>query len=699
MSEKYINQLAQFRTWRTDFLPAVESAVQELSTTSGVSEAALEAWGYYQSLMAMPVSKLSKFGDAVWDFNADDPHAARNVKGAKLKIDFTKYTNLNATAILEVKAALNFYLLAPAAVAGDTLRSKRTVKYNTAIGNFECGLRFVDRMYACAIEEYKAAFISSTCFSISQLDDDIYEKAAETFEHKYSNGLSRFFSILRSPYLRDSVFGNPLSNKKLESLPWKLEDLEEEEDDDEEAQDDQDDEGNHLPNEVFEAVSNFASLQVVDFLDALSLPVQDADSLKRRNVKGFRMSDQYGLSPKLMELYTVLRLGAKGYDYSAVMQLLGAVPEGVSIGDKLISRDAIEKLAGGLIHDGFRKYLNLVNYSCCYLVAQYTGMRPSELCELMVESCLIQEGRYWLLESRVIKHQQADRKLFDDKWIAIPIIRDAIEAARVIARYKQSPYLFSNVATVAPDSVCLALHSGGIKHQLQKLFSVALSKQQYQNLEFSPYTLRHTLAFQMYRIDLGLPFISHQLKHFGEIVGGYAGKGISKVTLGYGGIGDMLGKGGRHVKNPLRREAEIEAVRDFYDPDGGYAGLNASAHKARNQQIFKGYMAAGYSKDQIIAAMAEQGMAIVNVGLGFCYGNATEDFNDALPCAGGLRCNPNRCSNSVVGEVHAPKWREVYYQNKALLDDPLYADRRDQIEEIMKEAAGVLKHLGQEVED
>lgn len=699
MSEKYINQLAQFRTWRTDFLPILESVVEGLAPTSGAGENVLEAWGYYQSLMLMPVSRLSKFGDAVWDFNADDPHAARNVKGVKLKIDFTRYTNLNATAILEVKAALNFYLLAPAAVALDTPRGKKTVKYNTAIANFESGLRFVDRMYACAIEEYKAAFISSTCFSISQLDDDIYEKAAETFEHKYSNGLSRFFSVLRSPFFRDSIFGSPLSNIKLGSLPWKLEDLEGDEDGDEVTLADLEDEVNHLPNDVFESISNYASLQVVDFLDALSLPVQDANSLKRRNVKGFRMGDQYGLTPRLMELYTVLRLGAKGYDYPAVMQLLGAVPDGVSIGDKLVSREAIEKLAGGLIHNDFRKYLHLVNYSCCYLVAQYTGMRPSELSELMVNSCLIQEGRYWLLESRVIKHQQADRKLFDDKWVAIPIIRDAIEAARVIAIFKQSPYLFSSMNTVAPDSVSMALHSGGIKRQLQKLFAAVLTQQQYENLEFSPYTLRHTLAFQMYRIDLGLPFISHQLKHFGAIVGGYAGKGVSKVTLGYGGIGDMIEKGGRQVKNPLRRAAEVEAIKDFYDPDGSYAGVNAYAHKARNRQIFKGYMAAGYTKDQIIAAMADQGMAIVNVGLGFCYGNKAEEFDDAVPCAGGLRCNPNRCSNSVVGDVHAPKWREVYYQNKALLDDPMYSDRRDQIEEIMKEAAGVLKHLGQEIED
>jgi hypothetical protein len=41
MSEKYINQLAQFRTWPTDFLPVLESAVEGLATTSGAAENAL----------------------------------------------------------------------------------------------------------------------------------------------------------------------------------------------------------------------------------------------------------------------------------------------------------------------------------------------------------------------------------------------------------------------------------------------------------------------------------------------------------------------------------------------------------------------------------------------------------------------------------------------------------------------------------
>lgn len=693
MSEKYINRLSEFSAWRSVFLPAINSALKEVTGTIESVSGSLEAWRYYQALLAMPVSALSKFGDPVWDFNADAPHAARNVKGRKLCIDFSKYKNVNVTGILEIKAALYFYLLAPAAVAGDSPRGKKTVKYNTAIWNFESGLRFVDHLYGLAAKELGEVFISVKCFSLTQFSPDMYAQAAETFAYKYNPGLARFFTILRSRHLRKCIFGDSLGYVRIDTLPWCLTDQV-----DDSLKSRQESSTNHLPNEVFERLSNHASLLIVDFLGALELPIQDEDSLKRRNAKGFRKSDQFGISPRLLELYTAMRLGAKGYSLSGIEQILGGIPEGARAGSELASRDTIEKHSGGLIYDGLRQYLNLVNYSCCYIVGQYTGMRPSELSELLVDSCLVQEGKHWLLESRVVKHEQEDRKLFDDKWLAIPIVRDAVEAARVLARYKQSPYLFSSVNTVAPGANCMALDSAGMKYQFDAFFSVALSQEQYEALDFSPYLLRHTLAFQMYRVDLGLPFISHQLKHFGEIVGGYGKKGFSKVTLGYGSIGDMISKGGRHVAKPLRREAEVEAIKDYFDPGGGYAGVNAAEHKARNDQLFKGYMAAGYTKDQIFEAMAEQHLAIVNVGMGFCYGGAQEEFDDSLPCIGSLRCNPNRCSNSVITKAHAPKWREIYTQNQMLLLDPQYADRREQIEEVMKEAEGVLKYLGEGVD-
>lgn len=696
MSELYINKLSEFISWRSEFLPNVNSALKQVEGAIKSISGSLEAWRYYEALVAMPVSSLSKFGDPVWDFNADAPHAARNVKGAKLTIDFSRYKNLNVTAVLEIKAALYLYLLAPAAVAGDNPRNKKTVKYNTAIGTFENGLRFVDHLYSLAAKELGEHFISETCFSLTQFSPDMYVEAAESFGYKYNSAIARFFAILRSRLLRESIFGNSLGYIRIENLPWFS--AEEDNEEGEPLNGQQESSTNHLPNEVFERLSSQASLLVVDFLAEMDLPIQDVDSLRRRNAKGFGKSQQFGISPRLMELYTAMRLGAKGYDLSSVEQILGGIPDGVRAGSALASRDAIEKLSGGLIYDGLRQYLNLVNYACCYIVGQYTGMRPSELSEILVDSCLVQEGRHWLLESRVVKHQQEDRKLFDDKWLAIPIVRDAVEVARVLARYKQSPYLFSSVFTVAPGATCMALDSAGMKYQLDAFFSAALSQEQYESLDFSPYILRHTLAFQMYRVDLGLPFISHQLKHFGEIVGNYGKKGFSKVTLGYGNIGDMISKGGRQNGKPLRKEAEIEAVKNYFDPDGGFAGANAAAHKARNVNIFKGLMAAGYTKEQIFEAMAKQHLAIVNIGTGFCYGGVQEDFNDAIPCIGSLRCNPNQCSNSVITKVHAPKWREVYTTNKILLDDPLYADRLDQILEAMNEAEGVLKYLGEEVD-
>lgn len=114
-------------------------------------------------------------------------------------------------------------------------------------------------------------------------------------------------------------------------------------------------------------------------------------------------------------------------------------------------------------------------------------------------------------------------------------------------------------------------------------------------------------------------------------------------------------------------------------------------------QLFSGYMAQGYSKEQIFEAMADQGMAIVNVGNGMCYGGKMEDFDSSLPCIGGLRCNPVRCSNAVVTKAHAPKWREIYRDNMIVVNMGQEATGYESAIEATKEAALVLNHLGEEV--
>jgi hypothetical protein len=173
----------------------------------------------------------------------------------------------------------------------------------------------------------------------------------------------------------------------------------------------------------------------------------------------------------------------------------------------------------------------------------------------------------------------------------------------------------------------------------------------------------------------------------------------SSVTLGYGEIGEMLSKDGSRTGNKsLRRSAELEAVKTVHNPNGTYYGGRAVEHKTNLIKLFQGYMAEGYTEEEVYEAMADQGMAIVYVGQGICYGNRNEEYDTTLPCIGSLRCNPARCSQAIVTSKHAPKWREVYILNKANLNKPEYAHNREQIQAAIDEAVMVLNSLGEMVE-
>lgn len=517
----------------------------------------------------------------------------------------------------------------------------------------------------------------------------------EYFAHPYAFGpdLKKFFTLVRSPFFEEQIFEEPLPYVQLESLAWAkvLKHV-------------PDSERTYriLPNDVFEKASREASFAVVDFLSTLGEPVDDLVALTRQNASGYSLARAQELSRYNFDLYVALRLRRKGYESDAMAEALDEVrPEYLSqIGQHdFKAPETLVKLTSARLDDEFRRYINFVSYSACYLVAQYTGMRPSELSEILVESCMEEESDYWLLISNVIKHRQGLAKLFDDKWIAIPIVRDAIRAACFIAKVKQNPYLFSSVDTVDQEAEPNSMSSVGITRQFSTFFEEILTDEEFESLKFSPYTLRHTLAYQMARAELGLPFISHQLKHFGDLIGSAGqNKAFSAVTLGYGAIAEILSKGGRSSSKAPTQMAEEEYILSYCDPDGNYAGPNAESHKARMKKVFSGYMAAGYTKEQIIAQMAKKRMAIINVGQGFCYGGQRELFDESLPCIGSLRCNPNRCKNAVVTKAHAPKWREIYVQNSLALSSPNSAGAEEELRAAMEEAKGVLEHLGEEVE-
>ncbi len=658
--------------------------------------------GYVTSLMNKSVSKLSKFSDCVWDFNNDYPNAARNVQGAKLRINFSKHTEIPVFVLIEMKiifelALLNNSIFKLQNKKGEN-QSKRVLKANSLIMTFESGLTFINEMFKQASHDLGHEFVQEKYKTFSDTTPDLYYKAAKNYDRVKGVGLDRFFKYLRSPASVKYVFEKPVAYVELNSLKWKRL-----------ANTNSSKKEQVLPDLVFESLSKMASFIIVDFLSAIGAKekISDSNSLERFDTSKYpSWANKERVTHEILNAYIAMRLGNKGYSSNFVTDIIEPYDWMLNKDSNVMGgRNLREKLwERGYKLDNLREYFNLVAYACMYLVGQYTGMRPSELSEVKVQdcSCLVQSDGVWLIESTVKKHKdESSTGLFDDRWVAIPIVRDAVLAASYMSKIKVSPYLVSNVDTVRPNSLPQAMGSNGIKYQMNNFIGKLLGKSTADEIKFNSYMLRHTLTYQLFKAEVGLPLISFQLKHFIDNVSKYTSNGsTSSVTLGYGDIGEMLSKDGNRKgdKKSLRRATELEAIKTAHNPNGIYYGGKANEHKKGLIKTFSGYIAEGYTEEEVYEAMVDQGVAMVYMGQGLCYGGRAEEYDSSLPCIGSLRCNPARCKQAVVTIKHAPKWREVYTLNKVNLNKPEYSHNREQILAAMNEARMVLENLGEEVE-
>ncbi|MGP4717331.1 site-specific integrase [Psychrobacter sp. T6-6] len=656
---------------------------------------------YMSSLMNKPVSKLSIFSDCIWDFNSDYPNAAKNVQGAMLRISFSKYTEIPVFVLIEMKvmfelALLNNSIFKPPKKERKS-RGKKVLKANSLILIFKNGLAFINEVFKQASYELGSVFVNEKIKTLSDITPEFYYKAAANYDRMKNVKLDQFFKYLRSPASVKYIFEKPIAYIEISSLKWKiLPNVDKQKKD------------QVLPDLVFESLSKITSFIVVDFLNAIGDKEKIADS---SSLERFRTSDYLSwaseaqVSNETLNGYTAFKLRSRGYSSSLVTSKIEPYNWMLDKNSNIMGGQTLRKnlKKRGYHLDDLRQYFSLLSYSCLYLIGQYTGMRPSELSEIKVQncSCLIQNDGSWLLESKVKKHrEETNTGLFDDRWVAIPIVRDAVLAASYIAKIKASPYLVSNIDTVKPQNFPKAMDSTGITYQMNNLITRLLGEGISNEIKFNVYMLRHTLTYQLFKAEVGLPLISFQLKHFVDSISKYTSTGsTSAVTLGYGDIGEMLSRDGNRVrdKKSFRRAAELEAIKTAHNPNGIYYGGRADEHKKGLIKTFQGYMAEGYTEEEVYEAMVDQGVAVVYVGQGLCYGGKEEN-DSSLPCIGSLRCNPARCKQAVVTSKHAPKWREVYVLNKANLNKPEYSHNREQIIAAMNEAKMVLESIEEKVE-
>ena len=107
--EKKLNVLVGFAEHRLYILDALDHAT--VQKKKHLQNNYTYDIAYVTYLMDKPVSKLSKFSDMCWNFNNDYPNAAQNVQGAKLRINFSKHTEIPIFVLTEMKVIFELALL------------------------------------------------------------------------------------------------------------------------------------------------------------------------------------------------------------------------------------------------------------------------------------------------------------------------------------------------------------------------------------------------------------------------------------------------------------------------------------------------------------------------------------------------------------------------------------------------------------
>lgn len=588
---------------------------------------------YIAQLAMLRVSNNSVFRDMVWDYDEDTENRAASVTLSAVQLNFSRHMHIPLGVITEIKCLF----LAVNASPKDFGHRKNEIKPNTLISTFQRGLSFLDFVFSELQKRLGEDYVQFECNKLSKISLlDFEEAAAKTtlaITRKKKGKLSAYqaffdylntqkakqvvgiecdadFDVIRKAYEK----GNKKKyDSKSEKLPY-------------------------LETNIFDLTLRKASFNVVSFLKSVDEKVNDPVMEQHYDVLA-TMYEKFPYSKKEFHDYGAYRLSQQGY---SITYINTAFPENEVA--KLVSNVPVTI---SMVNTRFRnKYessnIFRVSFNKAYLSAQWVigtlmGARPNVYSDLKLDGCLDLEDKTIVSE----EHKGRDNRwnLFNDRWVAIPIIIDAFKVIELIGgKIFQKKYVFSSTYTLSAGEINTPTTS--LSWITEQAFSAitGLSLKDI-NSKLNGYVFRHSLAHQMYRADVGLPIISYQLKHIVSATDALSRKGkVSQTTLGYGGIANQL-TNDQSKSLDMRHAAELEAIKANFDPTGKYMGGKADEHILTIKKFFNGCMEAGYSEDEIYEAMVKQGLAIINVGSGYCFGGV-ENFDETLPCIGGLRCNP-----------------------------------------------------------
>lgn len=589
------------------------------------------------------VSKQSKYGDSVWDWNDNSNPRLKACSSFDLKIDWERLSslyNLTSGIIEDFKKYAFFRLHYSTVVFPNT---KKNAHPGVVVKDVRYLSKFLSHLRLSLLVGGESLINNLSDIEVQDLRD-----CFETYSMVKTPGLRAVLRNLASETLGRHLDCGALKwNKEdISTLPWKMRKPVPYE---------------RLPEKLFSFLSNKAAADVKQFLKALKIKTQDKSPVSGKSNPFLQSFSNFDC---VFEKYVKYRNDLWVDRCSATQFVSRARREGIKIGqiDHLIER---------------------ARYAARIIIMLYTGARCSEFTGFKL-NCLRRKGEDWVIAGTVIKHRDINAPAERDEWVAIPIVRDAVNVLKQTARVVRSELLFHShfVLSVVSEKF---MNSTGISKGIRRYIDFVDTGKEWEGVKPYPHQFRNSLVFEMRKASLGLPFITYQLKHAYHAME----RSINDTTLGYGSLGSNA------VQKAIA-DAHLAVLSEIYHPDSPVAGGGAEQHKKRREAYFGGMTHRGLTIDEVLLHLAlEGGMPLTDVGLGYCQGQGAKIVVDGIktdpPCIGGLRCNPVRCQNAVIPEHKLPAWKKALVENESRSNDPAFAYARNHLLEAAEEARSVIE--------
>jgi hypothetical protein len=619
------------------------------------------------------VSKNSKYEDPIWDFTDSDSKRQSSISRGRLQINWGMYctvrdtNNLNdhRSALIpkqmvdELKVFAILYLSLPSAFVR---RGKQSVKPQTLV----LTVRALIRLFSDVLLRYQLIGLvhKATLGPIRSLADVSLRNIREVLENSQrvdGKVLKKGLTLLTNQVLAKAF--------PFETLQWNLNDLNSLNFKNPIKRTDYE---RVMPNELFRFLSNSACADVLEFLRFIShTPLdksihQSCRSFGSNSINGSQLFLDY-LAIRKADSDYALRSGKK-HPASKTLRIRFKSIHGVSPKEVFW-------------------WFYRVQRAAFTVIGLYTGARYSDLTTFTTDCVHTFHGLHVLTGTHV-KNKALDDKEDYDLWPAIPIMRDAVACLEYFSKITLNNYLLCSSETLAIGETPKALSLNGFTEAVTNYLHEVDTSHRWTDWHINAHQLRHSLAHQLARADVGLVFIAHQMKHLHTALHALP----PDVTMMYGNIGDLSTQKALHSES-----AYLEAAKELYGPDRPVAGGGAEAFMARRKVYFEGMAAQGWEVDEIIENLAKQGLPFASVGIGYCGGRRETRLKDGTkelpPCIGSLQCNPGICSQAVITKTHEASWQKIHDQNKTLASDPRMAHAIEPLLAAMNAAEQVLTML------